>query len=125
MTSLPREPLGDWLRRIGLGDEAVAWAEPYACDWERAWLECARSDWLLALAIGLAAERRVLVLAAAGCARTALDALPREERRPLCAIEAAEQWARGEGSVERCRETARELDAIGIEEESVAAAVLA
>jgi hypothetical protein len=40
--------------------------------------------------------RKKLVLAACGCARLTLPHVPKDETRPLTAIEIAEKWARGE-----------------------------
>jgi hypothetical protein len=90
----------------------VTWATRFGDDWERAWNECPRGDWLLAIAARAGVDRKKLVLAAAASARTALDSLPPGENRPLSAIEAAERWASGSGSEEECEKSARSLNGI-------------
>ena len=76
-----------------------------ACDdsreWARgktlavAWRTCHRADWMLWLASRAEVPRQALVLAACACARTSLQYVKQGEERPLRAIEAAEDWARG------------------------------
>jgi hypothetical protein len=58
-----------------------------------AWNNCQRPDWMLWAAGKLGVDRRLIVRAAAMCARTALKYVPIGENRPLAAIEAAERWA--------------------------------
>jgi hypothetical protein len=58
-----------------------------------AWDNCQRPDWMLWAAGKLGVDRRLIVRAAAMCARTALKYVPIGENRPLAAIEAAERWA--------------------------------
>src|ERR1017187_81406 len=56
------------------------------------WDSCDRGDWLLWLAGNIAIDRKLLVLAACDCARTALQYVPAGEYRPRIAIETAEAW---------------------------------
>jgi hypothetical protein len=58
-----------------------------------AWDNCQRPDWMLWAAAVLGVDCRLIVRAAAMCARTALKYVPIGENRPLAAIEAAERWA--------------------------------
>jgi hypothetical protein len=45
------------------------------------------------------ADRKIVILAACACARTALKYVPEGEARPRIAIETAEAWARGEATL--------------------------
>jgi hypothetical protein len=58
-----------------------------------AWNNCQRPDWMLWAAWKLGVDCRLIVRAAAMCARTALKFVTAGENRPLAAIEAAERWA--------------------------------
>ena len=68
-------------------------AEPI--DWL---MKQSRPDWLLAVLSEGGADRVSVMLAALDCARLALPVVPRGEERPRMAIEAAEAFARGDGS---------------------------
>jgi hypothetical protein len=102
------EPVAQWLRARGASNELVEWAQPFAADFARLWSECPRGDWLLALAVRLAADRRALVLAATRCARCSLLSLTEDEARPEAALDVAEAWARGQADPARIAEQ-REL----------------
>ena len=91
----------DKLRKLHACSDAVEWAETQA-DPQTAWDGCERADWMLWLCGKLSGEpgseaRKPLVLAACECARLALKHVPKDEHRPLKAIETAEAWARNEG----------------------------
>lgn len=73
---------------------------------EAAWAECPRGDWLLEHAAKAGVDRRLLVLAAAACARLTLQIVPAGETSPLAVIEAAEAWTRSEVSVDGVRSAA-------------------
>jgi hypothetical protein len=73
---------------------------------EEAWNQCERGDWMLWFAGKIEVDRKLLVLAACGCARKALKNVPEGEERPRIAIEAAEAWCRGEASIEDVRAAA-------------------
>jgi hypothetical protein len=90
-TRLPRGACGD----------AIAWCQTQP-SYEQAWDACERADWLLWLASWLC-DRKLVVLAACGCARTALKYVPEGEVRPRVAIETAEAWCRGEATIEQVR----------------------
>jgi hypothetical protein len=95
------------LIRLGACKEAVAWARQHR-SLAAAWEVCKRGDWMLWLAGRCSGEplsdgRRKLVLATCECARLPLPHVPAGEDRPRLAIEAAEAWARGTGSVEAMR----------------------
>src|SRR5687768_15552986 len=90
----PAASLADWLQRNGAARDVVEWAAPFGADAERAWNECPRGDWLLAIAARANVPLEPLVTAASACARVALDYVDTTEARPQEAIEAAERWAR-------------------------------
>ena len=110
---------GDWLfepgkapRRLprpswSYSTEARGWSS--AREWLEAWEVCDDARWMLHAAASVAVDRRIVVLAACACARTALRHVPEDEARPLRAIETAEAWARGEATAVQAR--AASLDA--------------
>jgi hypothetical protein len=67
-----------WLAREGAHNDFVEWARPFGADVGALWRACPRGDWLLALATRLRAPTRTLVLAACGCAETAVEHVPPE-----------------------------------------------
>ena len=77
----PHQPCGD----------AVVWLAGRTP--EAAWRDCPRGDWLLWAAARLWVDRRLIVRAAAECARAVLYLVPAGEDRPRLAIEAALAWA--------------------------------
>jgi hypothetical protein len=98
--------------------ESFTWAADYP-DPRDAWDHCPRGDWLLWVAHRLArrdwllwvahrlgVSRKLVVLAACDCARTALRYVPEGEGRPRLAIETAEAWCRGEATEKEAREAA-------------------
>jgi len=117
--------LAEWLSTEGAHHDVVEWAERFGADWESAWRECPRADWMLGIAARLGVERRAIVLAAAGCARTSFDQLPPDESRAEAAVAAAEAWASGQESTERCAELAEELDRLQAPDPGAAAAIAA
>ena len=95
----------DNLNRLRACDEAVEWTQNYKT-FPAAWKTCKRGDWMLWLAARSGVDRKVLVLAACACARTALKHVTKGEERPRVAIETAERWARGEATIEEVRAAA-------------------
>src|SRR5688572_16379844 len=104
-----------WLEREGANADLVEWSRPYGAELDRLWSACPRGDWLLALAVRLGAERKLLVGAACGCARLALAYLPEDEPRLHAALRAAEAFGAGQLAAEACtderRHAAEALDA--------------
>jgi len=94
----------DILTKLGACPEAVKWAGRKTH--KKAWGTCQRGDWLLWIAGKLNVDRKLLVLAACGCARTALKYIPVGEDRPRIAIETAEAWTRGEATIDQVRTAA-------------------
>ena len=94
----------DILTKLGACTEAVKWAGRKTH--KKAWGTCQRGDWLLWIAGKLNVDRKLLVLAACGCARTALKYIPVGEDRPRIAIETAEAWTRGEATIDQVRTAA-------------------
>jgi len=58
---------------------------------------------MLWLAIRAGVDRRLVVLAACGCAEPALVHVPAGEDRPRLAVETARRWARGKATIEEVR----------------------
>lgn len=91
---------------LGADPEFVAWARTQL-DFDTAWQQCARGDWMLWYAGRFAGgpgsdARRPLVRAACACARLGLPAWEKrypDDRRPHIALDTAEAWARGDTSV--------------------------
>lgn len=109
-----RSFLGEWLCRPGEegvklrrepwthGADSMRWAERLtALD---AWETCVDASWMLHAASRAGVPRRLLALAAASIARTALPLVPRYETRPEKAVEMAELWAAGEATDAEVRE---------------------
>lgn len=112
-----------WLESEGAQHDVVEWARAYGTDWERAWNECPRGDWLLGIAARSGVDKKQIVLAAAACARLALEPIDPREERPLRGIEAAESWANGVGDIELCRALAGELDRTRVEDPALSCAL--
>mgnify|MGYP001608780356 CR=1 FL=1 len=95
------------LRALGACSEGRDWLGDR--DLETAWNDCERGDWSLWLVARVNVDRRLIVRAAARCAKTALQFVPEGEDRPRLAIEAAFAWADdpSEVNLQRCREAAR------------------
>jgi hypothetical protein len=91
------------IKALNACSEAVEDAHNYKTS-DELWSACKRGDWMLWLIGKLSGEagsekRKQLVLTACKCARLALQYVPKNELRPLKAIETAEQWARGENNI--------------------------
>ena len=97
------------LKSLGACNEAIEWTEDNnITTLTEAWAKCERGDWMLWFAGKLSGEpegakRKVLVLAACECARLALPYA--KSPTALACIETAEQWARGEATIEQVRES--------------------
>lgn len=104
--------LWTWLEGEGAHSDVVEWARPYGADWERAWSECPRGDWLLGLAARREVAREALVRAARACAELAMDYVPDDEGRPHEALAAIDRWIAGDGASreETCRAAERAID---------------
>ena len=82
------------LNDLGACADAVEWAATTKGTPAQLWARCRRADWMLWIAARASVDRRLVVLAACDCARTALPHVPPGEDRPLRAIETAERWAK-------------------------------
>jgi len=91
--------------------EAIEWSEPYGEDWESAWNDCERGDWLLWILEILDFDRKKVVYAACQCVRLSLHLVPEGEERPRIAIETAEAWTRREVGLEEVKKAAYAADA--------------
>ena len=88
---------------MGACETAIEWGKQYGTI-EEAWQVCERGDWMLWLVGKLSGKpetdsRKKLVLVACECTRLALPFVKKGELRPLNAIETAEAYLRGDGSV--------------------------
>jgi hypothetical protein len=101
-----------WLARLGAHRDVVDWAEPFGMEWERAWAECPRGDWLLGIAARTAVEPSALVRAACACARLAQDYVPDEAGLGVLdrALADAESWAGRRGPIGPLTALADELE---------------
>ncbi len=98
---------GEILLALDACGDARQWADDLrGIPARKAWEACKRGDWLLWLAAKLNVDRKLVVLAACDCARTALQFVPAGEERPRIAIETAEAWTRGEATIEQVRAAA-------------------
>jgi len=89
------------LKKLNPCGNAVVFVEKYKNP-QGAWDACNRGDWMLWLLGKLSGSprsksRKKLVLTACKCARLSLKYVPKWEKRPLKAIQVAENWARGKG----------------------------
>lgn len=92
-----------FLRKLDACPEAVAFAGKFATS-QQAWDACEQGDWMLWLLGKMASKpesksRKKLVLTACKCARLTLKYVPKNERRPLRAIQTAEAWAKGKKGI--------------------------
>ena len=89
----------DWLDREDTKWDAttdvVAWAEAYGSDLERAWAECPRADFLMAIAGACAIEPELIVRASSAAAREAVTLLPVKVAFPRKAVHLAESYRVG------------------------------
>ena len=89
----------DRLYKLDVSPEAIEYAKQFSSS-KKAWDACKRGDWMLCLLGRLAGDidsdsRKKLVLCACKCARLSLEYVKKGEKRPLTAIQTAENWARG------------------------------
>ena len=96
--------LHDELIKMNACAEAVKWVGRKSL--KTAWAKCRRADWMLWYA-ARTCDRKLVVLAACACVRTALKYVAVGELRPLKAIETAEAWARGKAPIKQVRDAAR------------------
>lgn len=102
--------LARWLEQNGAHHDVVQWAAPFGEDWERAWRECPRGDWLLGIAAKRGAPRIELVRAAHACASFAREYAPEDERRIDAAMDAAMRWIEGQDDPEARARAAEDVE---------------
>lgn len=78
-------------------------------DWHTLYAKCPRGDWLLGIAIRLGVDRTMLMRAAIGCARTALEHYEGEEAARV--LDLAERFTRGEATAAEVADASARLDA--------------
>jgi len=84
------------LKKINACTNAVKWSKDYLT-FKDAWEKCERADWMLWIAGKLCKtekRRKEIILTACICARRSLKYIPKEDKRPLKAIQMAEKWAK-------------------------------
>jgi len=92
-----------YLKKLNACYDAVEWADGFKT-MQEVWDNCERGDWMLWL-LGRQSgkpgtkSRKKLVLAACKCARLSLKYIPKNEKRPLKAIQTAEKWAKNDPSI--------------------------
>jgi hypothetical protein len=101
-------PIG-WLEENGAQRDVLDGLRKVSRTWESLWRECPRGDWLLGIAARLGVDRVLLVRAALGCARTALDHANGDEARLV--IETVERWTRDEATADDVARATGELEA--------------
>ncbi len=89
----------NYLEKLNACNEAVIWAEQFN-SMQEAWDNCERGNymlWLLGSQSGPpeSKSRKRLVLTVCKCARLSLKHVPKDEKRPLKAIQTAEKYAKG------------------------------
>jgi len=88
-----------YLKKLRACKEAIEFANQFP-SLQKAWDACERGDWMLWL-LGKQSgppeskSRKKLVLTDCKCARLSLKYVPKDEKRPLKAIQTAEKYARG------------------------------
>ena len=105
----------DLLVRLNACPEAVEWARGYR-SLAAAWAACERGDWMLWLAARLSGRpgsksRRLVVLAAADCAATALQYVREGETRPAKCVGLCQRYGRGDAGVTLAQVSAAWADA--------------
>jgi hypothetical protein len=98
-----------YLKSVHACPEAREWAGDRTA--KQAWEECKRGDWLLWWAAKAGTDRKTLVRIACQIARTALPFVKKGEVRPLKAIETAEAWCVGKGTIADLRAAVAAADA--------------
>lgn len=94
--------LAEWIESLeegwSLGDAVVSWARAYGDDFEGAWVDCHRADFLVALGALAGLDTVVLRRHTCAVAREAVELSPahRAALEPL--VLAAEAWTRGESA---------------------------
>ena len=92
-----------YLKKLNACPEAVGWADQFP-SFQKAWDNCEHGDWMLWL-LGKQVDepgtksRKKLVLTSCKCARLSLKYIPKDEKRPIKAIQTAEKYAKGIGGV--------------------------
>jgi len=92
-----------YLKKLNACGGAVEWAAEFTT-LQKAWDVCERGDWMLWL-VGKqsgkpeSTSRKKLVLTACKCVKPVLKHIPKNEKRPLKAIQIAEKWAKGDDSI--------------------------
>jgi hypothetical protein len=115
---MTNEALIKLLRKHHACPQAIAWVGQRTA--QQAWDQCPHGDWLLWVADRVGIDRKLLVLAACGCARLALEYVRPGEDRPRLAIETAEAWTRGEATREELKSVADATDAAAVRATSAA-----
>lgn len=101
----PTTSIQEHLDALGSCGDERAWIATQKTR-KQAWEMCARGDWMLWYCAKVGVDRKLVVRAACLCAREVLVHVPKDELRPLKAIETAEAWCRGSATIEQVRAAA-------------------
>lgn len=87
------------LRKLKVCSGAIEFAAKFT-NIQKMWDACERGDWMLEIIDKVCGEpesksRKKLILVVCKCARLSLKYVPKNEKRPIRAIQAAEKWAKG------------------------------
>ena len=92
------------LKTLGACYEALDWASFQKGSFQDAWDECPRGDWMLWLLSMSKPDHKKIILASCKIARTVLKYVPKDEKRPLKAIQTTEAWAKGKATLKKVQD---------------------
>ena len=95
------------LKKLNACQDAIEYSEKFST-LQKAWNECNRGDWMLWLLGRLSGppdseSRKHVVLIACKCARLSLKYIPKDEKRPLEAIQTTEKYSNGKATFEEVK----------------------
>jgi len=95
------------LKRLSACDDAVAWCRKYK-SLANCWRHCDRADWLLWFAARIGVDRKLIALAACGCAETSLQYIQniRYREKAETAINTVRKWAADKATIGEVRSSA-------------------
>ena len=102
------------LKRLSACDDAVAWCRKYK-SLANCWRYCDRADWLLWFAARIGVDRKLIALAACGCAETSLQYIQniRYREKAETAINTVRKWAADKATIGEVRSSAAAAAAAG------------
>ena len=110
------------LHRLVACEHAEIWAATQKCSFQESWDNCHRGDWMLWILRNSEHDYKKNILVSCQIARTVLKHVPDDEKRPLKAIRAAEDWVKGKATLKEVEETSKAAKKLGNSDASLAAA---